>query len=204
MAISILSAKTILPSLLLGLVAATPGPLLAQNVGIQTSTGKYQCIEACGGTTPTPYCMVAPPDAKLASALTAVKQRLASQSVSRISSADLMKFFEQTDDPCTRGDTVRANDVWSNKGAACLLSVNVDVFPGAAGVPIRIHIPGELYFTVTQRGEWLTLAPRTTASLLEIRDPDLHNDWGGVIQSVSANARSALFQLPRGCIKIAL
>ena len=115
-----------------------------------------------------------------------------------------MRFFDVKDDPCTRSDTVRENGVWANKGAACLLSVNVDVFPGTSGVPIRIHIPSEILFTATQQADWLKITPRRTATVLEINDANLHNDWGGTVLSVHANATSALFQMPRGCIKIPL
>jgi hypothetical protein len=147
--------------------------------------------------------MVAPRDAKLASALQEIRSRLG-HATPRLSKADLMRFFDLTEDPCTRSDTVRENGVWSNKGAACLLSVNVDVFPGASKVPIRIHIPADMYFTVSQQAQWLKIVPQRTVTLLEIADANLHNDWGGTIQSVYSDASQALFQVPRGCIKVPL
>jgi hypothetical protein len=175
-----------------------------QSSSTLASASRYECTTACAATDPSPYCMVAPRDAKLASALSQLRQRLGNPTPSQLSSADLMRFFDVKDDPCTRGDTLHESGVWANKGAACLLSVNVDVFPGASKVPIRIHIPSELLFTATQRADWLKITPRRTATVLEIADANLHHDWGGTIQGVYANASSALFQLPRGCIKIPL
>lgn len=182
-------------------------PLLAACAaafGQQAAVSRYECTAACGGAAPTPYCLVAPRDAKLASALQELRSRLGNPTSPRLSKADLMHIFDLTEDPCTRSDTVREKGIWSNIGAACLLSVNVDVFPGATKVPIRIHIPAEMYFTVSQQAQWLKIAPQRTATLLEIADANLHNDWGGTIQSVYADASQALFQVPRGCIKVPL
>ena len=163
---------------------------------------QYQCRKACGGASPSPYCLVAPKDKQLGAALLAVKRRLSDKDVNRITSAELKQDFQINDDPCERSDTIRSDGVWTNKGAACDISVNVDVFPGTSKVPILIHIPSELVFATTLQTDGLEVIPRLTSSLLEIQDPDLHNDWGGVVQAVTTNMNSAMFQLPRGCIKI--
>ena len=166
------------------------------------NTEKYQCLEACGGANPSPYCLIVPKDKQLGTALSALRKQLSDKNVDRITSVDLMKYFQIDRDPCERGDTVRSNGVWSNKGFACLIEVKIDVFPGTDKVPIRIHIPNDFMFTTTLQSDLVTVSPQVTATLLEIQDSDLHNDWGGVIRAASASMSGAMFQLPRGCIKI--
>jgi uncharacterized protein YecT (DUF1311 family) len=167
-------------------------------------TEKYQCSNACALDKQTPYCLVAPKDAKLALALGSVKKRFASSTKDTLLATDLKMWFDVANDECKRTDTAFSGTVWTNTGEACILSTRLDILPGAKPIAIGITIPSKLQFTVVNKEVVTTFTVVNSLPYLRIDDPNLQADWGGAIRAVIADSNSVLFQVQRGCIKFPL
>lgn len=173
-------------------------------IGQPSGPEKYKCETACGSATPTAYCLVAPRDSKLAFAFGEVRKKFLAPSTPPLLSSELKHWFALTDDPCKRSDTVYSGGLWTNDGEACVLSAKLDILPGAKSVVVSISMPSRFQFTAKGVGDTVTFTTVNSSPFLRIEDPNLQLDWGGVIKGATANTSSALFQLPRGCIKLPL
>lgn len=163
---------------------------------------RFSCRAACLASAPTPYCLGVPRDPKLASAFATVRQRFMDPGADRLSSAELMRSFEVTSDPCERGDTIRVGDSWENRGGACRATANLDMFLDGTTIPVTVELPDRVIFRVTRTQNELSLVPRESATLVSIGDANLHHDWGGVIREIISTPQATMFQLSRGCVMI--
>ncbi|ATQ41663.1 hypothetical protein [Caulobacter mirabilis] len=195
-ALTVVAAGAVLAS-----YVAAPGQGAARGASTALDFGKYQCSRACGAA-PTQYCAEAPKDPAISSGLARMRSRFADPSLARVTKAELMTAFNVKDDPCGRGDTVRTGEIWRNAGAACRITARIDLLLTGRPIGLHVDVPDEVSFALRREGATLTLTPSTTATLLVIDDPDLHNDWGGVIRQVTSTPQATLFQTPRGCIKV--
>jgi len=114
----------------------------------------------------------------------------------------LRERFGVTTDPCNRGATVKADSVWTNRGDSCVVSAKTTIFLDKA-LLFDIQIPQRLAFRQQVVNGELNLSPAGPLPIVEFRDADLAQDWGGPIYKVISTTTKSQFQMLKGCIEVA-
>ncbi|WP_147115184.1 hypothetical protein [Tateyamaria sp. syn59] len=115
-----------------------------------------------------------------------------------------MSIFGADENPCERGNVELSIDTASNSGRACTLAGNIAIGIGGSDVEFAISVPP----TVEARREGssfsvdLNFDEPQLAPYLQLKDPDLQADWGGVITRVQANPNNFIIETTAGCIRV--
>ncbi len=123
---------------------------------------------------------------------------------SSIEPETFMSIFGADENPCERGNVELSIDTASNSGRACTLAGNIAIGIGGSDVEFAISVPP----TVEARREGssfsvdLNFDEPQLAPYLQLKDPDLQADWGGVITRVQANPNNFIIETTAGCIRV--
>lgn len=121
-----------------------------------------------------------------------------------IESQTFMRIFGVDEDPCERGNVELSADTASNSGRACTMAGNIAIGFGGSDVDFAISVPP----TVEARREGslfsvdLNFDEPRLAPYLQLKDPALQSDWGGVIKRVQASPNNFIVETSAGCIRV--
>ena len=175
--------------------------LLVRPLKVSFTSDPWDCRRECADN--TAFCLRGPLPDRIRRSMGQLYIR-ASTITGRdvLAKSQLMKIFNQTDDPCNRGDTIFADNRVTNEGGACIL-ISAQVAELDMGVELAVprHLSGS--WSITQGGGIFVEFTETDKSpQLRFHNDAINRNGGGHIRSVSANSHEVLFETNGGCFDV--
>jgi hypothetical protein len=170
-------------------------------VGQLTLAGQTKgidCAKACDSSPPSPLCSLNSLPEKERAEIDQLFATVTKLSGKVLGSADLLKMFGLSVDPCKRADTTFANGRIANSGQSeCFLSTKVDDIGVALRIPKTLE--GQL-LSLTDKEVRIAFQNEASSPELKIDDVDLNDDFGGIVTMVSVVPSRALLQVRDSCM----
>jgi hypothetical protein len=165
-------------------------------------TGPEECERECA--THGTFCLRLdiPSTDAISQKVTKASGMLSDGTRQRIGDQEFMDLFDQSTDPCKRGDTILNGATVSNSGDKCDLTTDVQAV--SKPVQVVVHLPGTIAGSRVVRPDFmvLTFADEGTAPHIEIKNKTFDDDYGGAVQRVSTSSKRAVISTANGCIEL--
>ncbi len=166
---------------------------------IQTQYGSGSCVQECNNK--TEYCMTLKRvNDGVPSQLLRLHHKI-NQTNGVLARKQIMKIFNQMDDPCNRADTDLSNGKLVNIGGACVFKSTAVISDGSSE-PIDVELPGRIEADLTKGGSInVKFSDKGTAPTWKLGEY-LDADFGGKIAQVVSTDRSITIGTERGCLQL--
>lgn len=157
-----------------------------------------ECSTICSSAS-HPDCLALTGPAGIKTSISTLKGRLSKKA--RINSADMLAMFNQPSDPCGRSDTNFVANTLSNTGAICRVRSSIRFL--TTDLTVSITFPSILTGELSEGPKSVSVKfpDVMQAPVIQIGDPGLDRDWGGVVRSVEANDIAMLILTRTRCIR---
>ena len=119
---------------------------------------------------------------------------------SRLPKSELMKIFNEQDDPCNRKNTVFEDGRITNEGDACVIRAPISEWEIGVELAIPARLAGS--WSVTNGDISIAFTDQATSAELRIDDVDLNSEWGGLIRSVKVSREKVHLETVNGCVVV--
>ena len=178
-----------------------PASLDQRLLNVAFSNDPLDCKSECSSN--SEFCIYGSLTDDIKNSLLKLYTRLGSLgSEGRIYKSELMKIFNQTDDPCNRDNTVFTGTQIVNTGKECVFSVPIPDWEVEVEIGMPTRIAGSWSFNNGDLS--VAFADKATSMELRIDDEGLDSEWGGRIRSVRASREKVHFETENGCMAVGL